>query len=65
MSHLYDIRDTDEFPDLYIAHVSAMTTERLHKKSEIAAELAWRDKRIAELESEIDSLHQDAAGIDI
>lgn len=34
----------------YCRHVSAMTTEHLNAKSEIAEELAVRDKRIAELE---------------
>ncbi len=33
----------------YSAHVSAMTAEALHGKSDIAAELAWRDQRIAAL----------------
>lgn len=33
----------------YSAHVSAMTNEELHAKWEIAAELAVRDARIAEL----------------
>ena len=42
----------------YGEHVSAMTKEELHNKSDIAAELAWRDEqlakaneRVAELES--------------
>lgn len=34
----------------YSRHVLAMTAENLHRKSDIAAELAWRDMRIAELE---------------
>lgn len=34
----------------YAEHVWAMTEEDLHDKSDIAAQLAWRDKRIAELE---------------
>lgn len=38
----------------YSRHVSAMTTEGLHSKSDIAAELAWRDMRIAELERKIE-----------
>lgn len=33
----------------YSAHIAAMTTEGLHNKSDIAAELAWRDKQIAEM----------------
>lgn len=35
----------------YAKHVSAMTGEQLHSKSEIAAELASRDIRIKELEA--------------
>jgi hypothetical protein len=30
----------------YSAHIAAMTTENLHSKTDIAAELAWRDKVI-------------------
>lgn len=33
--------------DSYIVHVSAMTSEKLHSKSEIAAELAYRDDQIS------------------
>jgi uncharacterized coiled-coil DUF342 family protein len=33
----------------YSRHVSAMTAEGLHGKAEIAEQLAWRDKQIAEL----------------
>lgn len=47
----------------YIRHIQAITTERLESKSSIAAQLAWRDKRlceavaeIARLRSRIDSL---------
>lgn len=36
----------------YSRHVSAMTSEGLYGKSDIAAELAWRDQRIAELETQ-------------
>jgi hypothetical protein len=35
----------------YCRHVMAMTREDLHGKSDIAAELAWRDWRIAQLEA--------------
>ncbi len=31
----------------YCRHVSAMTSERLHAKSDIAIQLAWRDSRLA------------------
>jgi hypothetical protein len=37
----------------YSKHVSAMTTEALHSKSKIAAELAHRDSEIDRLEKEI------------
>lgn len=33
----------------YGENVQAMTAENLHSKMDIAAELAWRDERIAEL----------------
>lgn len=39
----------EDFADLYVQHVSAMTEENLTKKSDIAAQLAWRDAQIAEL----------------
>jgi hypothetical protein len=37
-----------ELEPYYLRHVSAMTSEALHSKSDIAAELAWRDARIVE-----------------
>ncbi|MDB4351950.1 hypothetical protein OAA60_00790 [Porticoccaceae bacterium] len=40
-----------------------MTTEGLHRKSEIVAELAWRDMKIAELEAE-NPLHLTKADMD-
>ncbi len=33
----------------YCRHVGAMTSEGLHAKSDIAIQLAWRDKQISEL----------------
>lgn len=36
----------------YCNHVGGMTEFRLHRKHDIALQLAWRDKRIAELEEE-------------
>ena len=48
---LYAPRDPSTLEPHYSAHVSAMTTEGLHAKSLIAAELAWRDQRIAQLEA--------------
>ena len=51
-SNLYaerDIEALDNFGGLYSKHVSAMTSESLHSKSSIAAELGYRDMLIAEL----------------
>ena len=42
----------DEAGNYYCRHVSAMTAEGLHAKSDIAAELAWRDMEIARLKRE-------------
>lgn len=44
-----DAQALDEAGGYYTRHVCAMTRERLDAKSDIAAELAWRDKRIDEL----------------
>lgn len=44
-----DIEELDNFGNLYSKHVSAMTSESLHSKSAIAAELGYRDMLIAEL----------------
>lgn len=52
--NLYKQRDLENLEPHYGKHVSAITGEKLHGKSDIAAELAWRDQRIAELEKEID-----------
>lgn len=41
-----DIMALDEAGGYYIRHVSAMTGEKLHSKSDIAAELAYRDMLI-------------------
>lgn len=46
----YAKRDAMNLGHHYIRHVVAMTVEGLHSKSDIAAELAYRDERIADLE---------------
>ena len=46
----------------YPTHVCAMTAEQLHSKSDIAAELAWRDDQIAELKAKLDFLEGKARG---
>lgn len=47
---LYAERDILEQGQVYCDHVNAMTAERLHAKSDIAAELAHRDIEIERLE---------------
>lgn len=47
---LYPKVNPEDFADLYVKHVSAMTEENLTKKSDIAAQLAWRDARIEALQ---------------
>lgn len=51
-----DIMQLDIDGNFYCRHVSHMTSEGLHSKSDIAAELGWRDFRIAELERQRDEL---------
>jgi len=47
-----DIMGLDKKGGHYSRHLSAMTGEALHDKSDIAAELAYRDARIAQLEAD-------------
>ena len=51
MSNQYAQRDHRALGEHYLRHVSAMTGEGLHAKSDIAAELAWRDAEIERLRS--------------
>ena len=53
MEKLYADRDIETQGQIYMNHVNAMTAEGLHSKSDIAAELAHRDIRIAELEQDV------------
>lgn len=48
-----DIEWLDEQGDYYIRHISAMTSEALHHKSDIAAELAQRDYEIDQLKQQL------------
>ena len=52
---LYAERDIEGQGEHYVNHVMAMTSENLHGKSNIAAELAHRDIRIAELEAQLEA----------
>lgn len=45
--------DSDSMGGLYGMHINRMTREGLHSKAMIAAELAYRDDRIAELEAQL------------
>ena len=48
MNKLYDNRNTIELGQHYTNHISAMTSENLHDKSDIAAELSFTGIRIIE-----------------
>lgn len=50
-----DLRTLEPYFSL---HMEAMTAEGLHLKSDIAEQLALRDKRIAELEVELEEVLQ-------
>lgn len=49
----YKTRDTHLLGQLYFDHVRAMTTEQLHNKCDIAAELAYRDKQLLRVSQEL------------
>jgi len=51
--NLYAERDIINLGKLYTEHVSHMTSEDLHSKSAIAAELAFRDNEIAKLKAKL------------
>jgi hypothetical protein len=50
----------DEDGNYYHRHVYAMTREELHSKSNIAAELAWRDRQLDIIAAERDRLRKAA-----
>lgn len=47
----------------YMDHVQAMTAEKLHSKSEIAAELAGRDREIEQLKAHNEELQHYNVGL--
>jgi hypothetical protein len=53
-----DPEQLDKDGGYYFRHVMAMTSEKLHSKADIAAELAFRDKRIAELNERVEWYRQ-------
>jgi len=54
----YGKRDLELLGMHYFRHVNAMTAEELCEKADIAAELAWRDKRIADQATQLQSATQ-------
>lgn len=51
-----DVMDLDKKGMYYCEHISAMTREGLHSKSDIAAELAYRDFEIDKLKSQLEAI---------
>lgn len=49
---LYSERDIVDLGEYYTKHISAMTSENLRSKSDIASELAFRDAEIDRLKKE-------------
>jgi len=62
-----DIEELDSVGGYYMRHVMAMTSERLDSKSKIAAELAFRDFTIDQMQAELDVLREmvEASGQDL
>lgn len=59
-----DIMIMDAAGSYYSNHVSAMTAEGLHSKSDIAAELGYRDMMIDELVGTLNNLVEIAQQVD-
>ncbi|POW54652.1 hypothetical protein C3408_22660 [Candidatus Pantoea alvi] len=55
-----DLMGMDEAGNHYCRHISAMTREGLDSKSDIAAELGWRDMQIAALQQKLEQAEGDA-----
>jgi len=51
-----DLMAMDIAGNHYCRHVDHMTREKLHSKSDIAAELGWRDMQIAALQQKLDAV---------
>lgn len=56
-----DAMALDEAGSYYIRHVMAMTSEGLHSKGDIAAELGWRDMQIDALQQQVNALAAEGA----
>lgn len=62
MSDHYAQRPLEDLGEYYCRHVQAMTRESLHSKSDIAAELAWRDRELDQLRDAYKRLHSQVGG---
>jgi len=58
-----DLMALDKEGNHYCRHISAMTSEGLHSKSDIAAELGWRDMQITELQRKVEALAVENASL--
>lgn len=56
--YLYAQRDVMSLGVFYSDHVDHMTGEGLHSKSDIAAELAFRDMKISQLAALVDRMNK-------
>ena len=54
----YAKRNIELLGELYLNHVSAMTGESLHSKSDIAAELAYRDYMYAQSQLDLEQANK-------
>lgn len=52
-----DAMQLDKNGGYYSRHIQAITREGLHSKSDIAAELAWRDQQIDQLKADLHKHH--------
>lgn len=58
-----DLMALDKAGNHYCRHVDHMTREGLHSKSDIAAELGWRDMQIDELKQQVQQLASENAAL--
>lgn len=58
-----DLMAMDIAGNHYCRHVDHMTRESLHSKSDIAAELGWRDMQIAALQQKLDAVLAEVVAI--
>ena len=58
----YDPVQLDQDGGYYFKHISAMTTEGLHYKSDIAVQLGWRDREIDRLKKRVRYLERETEG---